>query len=263
MKKTEKKNMGLGCGMNCLKVLLFVFNFIFWLLGIAVLAVGIWSRVDTGTWETLLEDSTILNAANMMIAAGVIVAVIGFLGCCGAIKKSQCMLVAYAVLIFLIFILEIVAGIYTYTKKETVQNNLSQHIEKAVNNSYGQTGKSNEAMTKSIDWFQTNVKCCGTKGPGDWKKTAWYRNSKDPSKEVPESCCVDKSVPNCNRGTAVALGNKIYRTGCVEAGKQFAKDHLWKIGGAAIGIGVIQLFGIVFAICLCKAIGDEEKGSSA
>lgn len=257
-RKNTNDKMGLGCGMNCLKILLFAFNFIFWLLGVALLAVGIWSRVDTGTWDTLLEDSTILNAANMMIAAGVIVAVIGFLGCCGAMKKSKCMLVSYAVLIFLIFILEIAAGIFTYTKKDAVQQKLSTHLEKAVNNSYGGATESDKALTKSVDWFQQNVKCCGTNAPGDWKKTAWY-NKSDKSKNVPQSCCIEEKS-GCNSGTVVSLlsAKKIYSSGCVAAGKQFAKDHMWKIGGAAIGIGVIQLFGIVFAICLCKAIGDEE-----
>jgi len=256
--------MGLGCGFNCLKILLFVFNFIFWLLGVAVLAVGIWSRVDTGTWETLLEDSTILNAANLMIAAGVIVAIIGFLGCCGAIKKSRCMLISYAVLIFLIFVLEIAAGIYTYTKKDSVQKNLEKHINTAITNSYGGVSKSNEALTKSVDWFQENVKCCGITKPGDWFGSHWYKNSNQTAKQVPESCCIEKKT-NCNSGTLIALksAKKIYTKGCVEAGKIFVKDHLWKIGGAAIGIGVIQLFGIVFALCLCKAIGDEEKGVSA
>ena len=63
-------------------------------MGLAVLGVGIWSLVDGGSWDSLVANASVLSAANLMIASGVIVTIIGFLGCCGAIKKNQCMLVS-------------------------------------------------------------------------------------------------------------------------------------------------------------------------
>ena len=68
----------------------------FQLLGIAILSVGIWSRID-GSWISPVGDHVIENAANMMIASGIIVIIIGFLGCCGAVRKSQCMLISVRV----------------------------------------------------------------------------------------------------------------------------------------------------------------------
>lgn len=256
--------MGLSCGMKLCKILLFVFNFIFWILGLAVLGLGIWSRVDGGSWETLLQDSIVLNAANLMIASGVIVTIIGFLGCCGAIKQNQCMLISYAILIFLIFVLEIATGIFAYTKKATVQEELEVNIFKAINSSYGESTKSDQALTKAVDWFQENVNCCGAKEQNDWIKSNWYKKSGQTSKQVPESCCV-KKANGCNAGSInfLKLGKKIHSEGCVEASKDFVKEHMWKIGGAALGIGIIQLLGIVFACCLCHAIKEEEKGAVA
>ncbi|MED6274345.1 cd81 antigen [Characodon lateralis] len=40
-------------GMKCVKYLLFVFNFIFWLMGSFVLAVGLWLRFDPETVSLL------------------------------------------------------------------------------------------------------------------------------------------------------------------------------------------------------------------
>ena len=54
--------------------------------------------------------------------------------------------------------LEIAAGAYAYTKKGEVQNELEVNIYKAVNNSYGGTTKSEEGLTKAVDWFQQNVR---------------------------------------------------------------------------------------------------------
>ncbi|KAK9953917.1 hypothetical protein ABG768_016034, partial [Culter alburnus] len=42
-------------GMKCVKYLLFVFNFIFWLMGSLVLAVGLWLRLDPNTVSLLGE----------------------------------------------------------------------------------------------------------------------------------------------------------------------------------------------------------------
>merc|ERR1711959_389276 len=99
----------MGCATNVVRGLFFVFNFVFWVLGIVVLGIGIYSRIETDTWKDLINSETIFETANLLISAGVIVAVIGFLGCCGAIKKWQWMLVVYSVLVLVIFTLEIVA----------------------------------------------------------------------------------------------------------------------------------------------------------
>ncbi|XP_042173236.1 CD9 antigen-like isoform X4 [Oncorhynchus tshawytscha] len=82
-------------GETCVKYLLFVFNFVSWLAGTGVLAVGLWLRFDSRT-EGLFsgEDSpsVFFTGVYILIAAGALMMVVGFLGCCGAIKESPCML---------------------------------------------------------------------------------------------------------------------------------------------------------------------------
>lgn len=51
--------------------------------------VGIWSRVAARDYEVLLGDSDVDKAANILIAAGVLVLIIGFVGCCGAMKENK------------------------------------------------------------------------------------------------------------------------------------------------------------------------------
>ena len=63
----------------------------------------------------------------------------------------------YAILLVLIFILEIAAGIYAYTKKDTVLDKFKTEIKEAVKNSYGESSKSDVALTEGVDWFQENV----------------------------------------------------------------------------------------------------------
>ena len=67
----------------------------FQLLGCAILGVGIWVRVDPN-FKQYVDNSESFNylyaCAYILIVVGVIVMVVGFLGCCGAIRESQCML---------------------------------------------------------------------------------------------------------------------------------------------------------------------------
>lgn len=70
------------------------------LAGAAILGVGIWVKVDSGSILSFLgkiqnapaELSQVLNVGYLLIAIGVLLVIIGFLGCCGAVRESQCML---------------------------------------------------------------------------------------------------------------------------------------------------------------------------
>ncbi|CAB1353353.1 unnamed protein product [Coregonus sp. 'balchen'] len=82
-------------GMKCVKYILFVFNFIFWLCGSLVLAVGLWLRFDPETVQLLTGEEapeTFFIAVYILIGAGGGMTLVGFFGCCGAVKESQCLL---------------------------------------------------------------------------------------------------------------------------------------------------------------------------
>lgn len=68
--------------------------------GAAVLGVGIWVKVDSTSFFSLLDKipgapeelNQVLNVGYLLIAVGSVLLLLGFLGCCGAIKESKCML---------------------------------------------------------------------------------------------------------------------------------------------------------------------------
>lgn len=252
----------LSCGMKCLKYLLFAFNFIIWVCGIAVLGVGIYSRVKVSDWDTIIDDSTVPNAANLMIAAGVFVMILGFLGCCGAVKENKCMLISYAIALILIFIIEIAAGIYAYTKKDDVVDALKKGLQKAVNISYSEETTADKALREAVDWFQENLECCGADTPAEWLGSNWFKEQNKTSDiRVPKTCCVDQSKADCNYGSSISqliMDSKIHKKGCVAQGEKYVKDHMAEIGGVGVGIAFVQFLGILFAILLCRALSYEK-----
>ena len=79
----------------------------FQLLGCAVLGIGIWIKVDPNTFHeyssnknfaSFLDELNTVSylsiGAYVLIAVGSVIMLIGFLGCCGAIRESQCMLIS-------------------------------------------------------------------------------------------------------------------------------------------------------------------------
>jgi len=65
-------------------------------VGCALLAVGIWAKVSESSLSNVISHSDVAQSLHalsiVVIVIGCIVLILGFLGCCGAIRESQCML---------------------------------------------------------------------------------------------------------------------------------------------------------------------------
>jgi hypothetical protein len=66
------------------------------------------------------EDPLLEYAAYILIAMGAFVFLVGFLGCCGAIKESKCMLGLYIFFLVLVMAGELAAGIIAIIYKDKV-----------------------------------------------------------------------------------------------------------------------------------------------
>lgn len=227
------------------KYLLFFFNLIFWISGIVLMGIGAWIKLK---YKDLIQlsESNAATGAVFLIIIGVIVAIVGFLGCCGAWKENYCMVTTYAILLAIIFILEIAAGAVAYAYK----GKLEEVTKKALDEGIKKYFKGGEEK-KAIDNVQKKFECCGVDGYED------YLNQN--TTELPESCC---RTPKCNTTVEAmrSLNNtEIYTQGCLKGFEKFLREHLLIVGGVGIGIAFVQLIGIVFACCLMRSIKQEYE----
>ncbi|KTF94310.1 hypothetical protein cypCar_00015835 [Cyprinus carpio] len=255
-------------GIQCIKYLLFVFNFIFWLAGTGVLAVGLWLRFDERTKEffTGEDASTVfLTGVYILIVAGAIMMVVGFLGCCGAIRESTCMLGLFFVFLLIIFAAEVAAGIWGLSNQENVGDSHSpesqvtficialhfiqplspdtlsfsfyfslvpqivtdvQRFYTEVFNKYKETKQ--EALRESLRAIQYGLRCCG-----------------------PSGIIFDGATETCPKAEGLQV---LVTKSCPDAIKELFTSRLQVIGGVGIGIGVIMIFGMIFSMLLCCAI---------
>ncbi|XP_030634487.1 tetraspanin-2a [Chanos chanos] len=146
-------------GMKCVKYLLFIFNFIFWLLGLAVLAIGLWLRFDPDTTKLLTEEGapeTFFIAVYVLTGVGGIMMLVGFFGCCGAVRESQCLLGSFFACLLIIFGAEVAAGVFGFLYKDKV-------IEE-VQSFYSSSTEENGNNT-SVASIYHSVLCCGDSSP--------------------------------------------------------------------------------------------------
>ncbi|XP_070358121.1 tetraspanin-7 isoform X3 [Equus asinus] len=96
--------------ITCLKTLLIIYSFVFWITGVILLAVGVWGKLTLGTYISLIaENST--NAPYVLIGTGTTIVVFGLFGCFATCRGSPWMLKLYAMFLSLVFLAELVAGI--------------------------------------------------------------------------------------------------------------------------------------------------------
>ncbi|XP_063165411.1 tetraspanin-8 [Candoia aspera] len=117
---------------SCMKYSMFIFNFLFWICGCIILAVSIWIRVSKDVQAELQMDPRLFSAVNLLIAVGSVIMVLGFLGCCGAMKESQCMLLLFFIGLLTILLLQIVAGILGGIYKSQIESSLNQTLQKEI-----------------------------------------------------------------------------------------------------------------------------------
>ncbi|XP_056278843.1 CD63 antigen [Pseudoliparis swirei] len=233
--------MAVEGGMKCVRFLLFFFNFIFWLCGLALIVVGI--LVQVGFHKTLLIHDVSASAAPVVIIAiGVVIFFIAFFGCCGAWKENYCMVTMFAVLLFLIILVEIAAVIAGYVYR----NKLSNIVEDSLTDMISGYKNGTDEFRSTVDKLQEDLKCCGVNSSSDW------RSFGDDGNSVPDSCCLTLST-KCGIG-AMTDAAKVYQKGCHDALEAFLKKNILWVIVAALVIAGLQILGIVFSCMLMRGI---------
>lgn len=238
------------CEITCIKRLLFAFNFIFWLAGAAILGIGIWTEIDPGQFYAFIGSTGYSLPAKLLMAAGGFVMIVGFLGCCGAIKESRLLLGLYFACLLLIFAAEAVAGILGFLYREKIDDEITNRLKDEIRTKYGVT--IDATTDQVVDNLQIRLKCCGILNFTDWAGSKWQEKNK--LLEVPLSCCKEGgNTTTCNSEEGFDP-SKINQEGCLEKLKEFVNKHLFILGVVGVAVAGIQLIGMIFACCLFCSI---------
>ncbi|XP_014253246.1 tetraspanin-33-like [Cimex lectularius] len=244
----------------CVKYMIFMLNFLFWLFGGLLIGIGTYAFVDKwrgtgGLYKVNTIYDILLDISLVLIIFGGVVFVVSFAGCVGALRENTCLLKFYSLCLLIFFLLEMAIAIIGFVFPHTMQTIIQDSFTVQIIHKY----RDNDDLRNFIDFAQKEFHCCGLSSGGymDWSSNEYF-NCSSPSREqcgVPYSCCINATniaggLINimCGYGaqnlSAAEASKKVWTSGCIEVVKAYAERNLYTIAGFALGVALSQLFVI-------------------
>jgi len=254
---------------------MFLINITFWVMGGAMLGVGIWLAVDPNAASILeisnqagMDDSLYWAAVYMMIGIGAGVFLVGFLGCVGALragKGGNLFLRLYFIIIKLIIITELILVILIAVFWNSLNDSVKDAMHVDVTTKY--VNETNDDIySKSWNSMQVEWKCCGSNNYADYSSSVYKTTTGYP---VPYKCCkldADKDGSQESDFTNVTAcrieADRSYdenysyeflnHMGCYNALLNFLDENAAIIIGVTCGFIGLQLLGSIMSCILMK-----------
>ncbi|XP_050310213.1 leukocyte surface antigen CD53-like [Anthonomus grandis grandis] len=229
-------------GMSCVKYLLFCFNLLFAISGLAILVLGIITYV-----RIYIEYSSFVypiygSILIALIVVGVAIFLVSFFGCCGALKENHCMIITFSVLLSIIMVAELTVGVISFIKRNEVGTMLDKQLNSTLYEYYSKGGPG-----ETWDIAQHELNCCGIRGPSDWQKV-------NPNGTLPHTCC-----PNANQEDVCKINTDNYTDSCYEKLTQLFVQYALVIGVVGLCIAAFEILGVMFACALAMHIRKEYE----
>ncbi|TKS90854.1 Tetraspanin-33 [Collichthys lucidus] len=245
------------------KYLLFIFNFLFWIISLVMVSIGMYARMMKHAEAALACLS--VDPAVMLMVVGVLMFIITFCGCVGSLRENICLLQIFCISLTVIFLLQLVAGILGFVFADKARSKVTEVINNAIVHY-----REDLDLQNLIDFGQKEFGCCGGVAYVDWSQNMYFNCSKDnPSRErcsVPFSCCIvskDQMVINtmCGQGKQeleyIEAGKYIHANGCIDKLVNWIHSNLFLLGGIAMGLAIPQLVGILLSQLLINQIKEQ------
>ena len=213
-----------------------LFNFIFWVLGIVLIAVGVIILHVNETYPTFLHRKFI-DIIFMLLLVGLLMFITSFIGGKGAVRYNYCLIKASAIIAVIVFILCVFIGALGFAYKNNIDDVVGNTLKRAV-------PKYNISKTETflLDSIQDKLKCCGNTGPMDFGNA---------------SCGVDSGVPSCHVNKT--CNGTLYATGCKQPIIRLIRKNYVFVGMLASVVVVTQLVGIILSCCLLKSLHQRYQ----
>lgn len=225
--------MALNCGLSTIKYVLFVFNLLCSLCGIALVVIGGVSLAKIADLQDISDEHSIVAPSILFIVLGSVVFVIAFFGCCGAIRESYCMTSTYGFFLMVLIIAQIVVAalvfIYVGDAKAAFKKGFARLFDE----------RDRPQNAELIDTIQANLECCGKSSSKDW------------GLNIPQSCCRPGTAPDC----------EVYSQGCQVRIGEFIDTAGDVLGWVSLGVAAVELVGLIAACCLANGIRNQARRS--
>ncbi|XP_040018001.2 tetraspanin-15 isoform X1 [Gasterosteus aculeatus] len=248
------------CSYIFLKLILFAYAIIWWLIGGFILAIGIYAEVERQRYKTL--EGVFLAPAIILILLGIIMFIVSLVGLVGSLRDNLTLLKVFMYTLAVCLILELLGGILALAFRHQTVGLLNKNIRKGIVNYYDDLDFKN-----IMDFVQKRFKCCGGQEYTDWSVNMYHNCSAlSPSAcGVPYTCCITtkpNEVANTMCGykvlekTRLELIEIIHIRGCTDAFFIWLMDNYKIMAGLLLGILLPQFFGVVVSWLYMTRVED-------
>lgn len=245
------------CCSAFLKIMMFVFNGVICLAGAAILAVGIWFRVDSESLLGLVnsiegappELSALAYISYLLIGVGAFLLIIGFLGCCGAVTESRCMLLTFFCVVLFIFLAEVAGAVVLLVFGDVVSDALLR-VEKDVVGSIEQKYGTDEGLTQFWNVTMDQLSCCGYRNYTNFVDSPFTMSSG----LLPSTCCMRNfttcSIPNGQLSNVIGCYNRLLA---------LIEENTPIVAGVALVVAALEIAAMTVSMILYKQIGEDAR----
>lgn len=214
--------------LTCCKYLMFFFNLLIFIGGAVLFGAGIWVVVDGGSFKDIVStDPLIFGAVYLLIVVGGVIFVTGFLGCCGAMRESKCLLNTFFIVVLILFIIELAGIILAFVN----ENKLSEVAISSMT-----LYEDNPVIKDGWDTLQSTMECCGYNNGADWA-----------------AATLQAGKPIGGLATCPGVAGLMVK-GC----KAAIQGYFIIIGGIGIAVLFVEFLAMIFACCLSRSVGKDR-----
>lgn len=199
--------------------------------------------------------SVVDYAAYILICVGIAIllhslgGLVGSLMSCGCTVKSKASicLKAYAVVVIIFVVLEILAAVLVLkVYRVDVENHVERYLKMVINKEYAATtNKDDHESSDKLVWdnIMTSLQCCGVHGSQDF-----------PEGKIPLACCSSASSRICPSSGSPQLLQMT--TGCYPL---LLTATVPAVATTVAIVVLFQLCGVILTGCLSKLVKTREK----
>ncbi|XP_016958449.1 tetraspanin-7 [Drosophila biarmipes] len=226
----------MGLGATTVKHVLLLLNFVFSVLGLALIAFGIFFLISAAENAVSIGENV---AGGLIIGLGVVILIIAIFGCLAAIHEAPVRLLIYVGAVVLLILSQLLFLSMT-------SHGTKDGISGSVNEGFDRLWEAERNQTGALSYYESWLQCCGVNSSEDY----WIIHH-----GIPSSCCLDNKCLDSK--------DRVFKPGCKAEFVKYLDDKLlvFKIVCWLLVIG--EAVGAVFGWLLYSSVKNQSRRNNA
>ncbi|KAH8285623.1 hypothetical protein KR054_011700 [Drosophila jambulina] len=225
----------MGLAATTVKHLLLLLNFVFSVLGLALIAFGIFFLISAAENTVSIGENV---AGGLIIGLGVVILIIAVFGCLAAIHEAPVRLLIYVGAVVLLILTQLLfLSMASHGTKDGISGSINEGFERLWEAERNESG--------ALAYYENWLHCCGVNSSEDY----WIIHH-----AIPSSCCLDNKCVD---------QSSVYKVGCKAEFTEYLDDKLlvFKIVCWLLVIG--EVVGAVFGWLLYSSVKNQSRRNNA